>query len=1396
MACRSDLDRKFVLTRLNILDRLNRRLFSDKHAKPVRHVAIGKCDLPSALRGVRHRRDDQINFAGLERGNDAVPLGVAKLKGAAKIFRQILGHADAYAIGLVIGTTHFEGRVGHFHADDKWLRIIGILFLATRCDKEGQRETTSHSNLGKMTAAILRSKHAGNLYHFSLQEKRDSTIDRVRFILHIFRSPLRTLKPAFMRATLFSIIIVTSFSLFSSAGFSAEDHTSTQIRLASTPALSPDGRKLAFAWAGDVWVSGIRGGDAKRLTTHPSSDGAPLFSPDGETISFTSNRTGSDQVFTMPVKGGIPRQVTFHSEGSRTVDWYPDGKSILIRGQRSFGTRSSYRFYRVSLEKREAEVLLFDAEIGSDNASLSPDGQKLLFTREGGDLYRRGYRGPRSSQIWIAEKLETPNPKLTKLIARETGARSPMWKPDGSGFFYLGDHGKSGLFSLWSRDLKSGEETEITSQKEDPAILPTIARNGSAIVYRAGFDFVRVRPEAKGNAARARKLSLHATGDITDDGSVRRTLTKANNVSFSGDGLEMAFAAGGDIWIMDTELKEPVPITTTAAEEREPVMSPDGKRVLFIRDDGESADIWSVERSDAKDYWWRNREFKETRVTEDGKLKHDLVFVPGGKQISYHVGAGDLWVSDVDGKNAKRLIESWSAMQYDWSPDGKWIAYAKSDSDFNRDIWIAPADGKRKPFNLSRHPDSDSNPKWSPNGKILAFTGRRYDQETDIYYVYLSRADEEIDRRDRSLKSAVEKMSKERKQPTPPAPQKKEEPKPEPDKKPAAPKAPAAAPAKAKAEPKPSEPAKTEPKKEPAHADPKAAPANPKAAPAKPATAPAKDEAKAAPKAKPEAKPPTEVAKKPTPPAGPKLPEVKIDFGGIYERIHRISIADAREENLFWSHDSKRLAFGAKIKNVDATYYVTFPDRLTTPSTLYSKRGSLARWIPKNDTILWLVDGVPSSLSKGSLRSYSFRALQSIDREEYRRTAFRQIWRTMGDIWYDPNLNNLDWKAVGDKYAPVAAVAPNNRNFERAVAMMLGELNGSHLGFRTSSTAFGETAWRPTTGWKESTAHLGVGFDRFFKGPGIKIESVVPFGPADQNDGRLEAGDVILEIDGMKVEPKTDLTEILNGPLERMIRLRVLGVGEKEKDKGDKDKEDNERTVTIRPASYTSIRSQMHRDKIRKNRAMIDKLSGGKIGYVYVPRMHWNEFIKFEEEIYARGAGKDGLIIDVRNNGGGFTADHLLTVLTPPEHAFTVPRGGTRGYPQDRRVYATWNKPITVLCNQNSFSNAEIFSHAIKELDRGKLVGVETSGGVISTGSKTIMDVGTLRMPFRGWYRLSDGQDMELNGAKPDITIWPNAGELAKGKDRQIEKAVEVLKKDITAYQKRPQAEPVRASER
>jgi len=317
----------------------------------------------------------------------------------------------------------------------------------------------------------------------------------------------------------------------------------------------------------------------------------------------------------------------------------------------------------------------------------------------------------------------------------------------------------------------------------------------------------------------------------------------------------------------------------------------------------------------------------------------------------------------------------------------------------------------------------------------------------------------------------------------------------------------------------------------------------------------------------------------------------------------------------------------------------------------------------------------------------------------------------------------------------------------------------------------------------ERLAHLGVRFDPFYKGKGWRVQKVLDKGPADQKDHYLRKGDIVLKIDDYTIENnETNPYEVLNGEAGRTFKLQVMRAKAKKKAKPE--------TVSIRSMSYLAARLILSKDLERERREIVDQVSNNKLGYVYVQRMVWDDFIEFEEEIFARGTGKEGLIIDVRDNAGGFTADHLLTVLTPPVHAYTRSRGSGIGYPQDRLVYATWKKPIIVLCNQNSYSNAEIFSHAIKELGRGQLVGVPTAGGVISTGSVSIRDMGSLRLPFRGWYRKSDGADMEMNGAVPDHLVWPQPNDSAQGKDRQIEKAVEVLLEDIKKVSKVPELVP------
>ena len=295
---------------------------------------------------------------------------------------------------------------------------------------------------------------------------------------------------------------------------------------------------------------------------------------------------------------------------------------------------------------------------------------------------------------------------------------------------------------------------------------------------------------------------------------------------------------------------------------------------------------------------------------------------------------------------------------------------------------------------------------------------------------------------------------------------------------------------------------------------------------------------------------------------------------------------------------------------------------------------------------------------------------------------------------------------------------------------------------------------------------------------------MIPDSPATRKGSEVRAGEVVTAVDGTKVDPTTDPTLVLNGPLDRDVRLTV------------KASDGKEREVVLRPIAYAALTPLLYEKWIKDNRAAVDRLSKGTLGYLHIRGMDFPSFYRFEEELYSAGVGHEGLIIDVRENGGGSTADHLLTALTQPNHAIAVPRGGGPGYPQDRRVYATWSKPIVVLCNQNSFSNAEIFSHAVKTLKRGHLVGVPTAGGVVSTGAARIMDLGTLRLPTRGWFTVGDGEDMELHGAVPDLIVWPDPSEFARGDDAQLARGVQVLLDDVKAELARPRPKLRKATER
>ncbi|MFN0058834.1 MAG: S41 family peptidase [Planctomycetota bacterium] len=982
-----------------------------------------------------------------------------------------------------------------------------------------------------------------------------------------------------------------------------------------------------------------------------------------------------------------------------------------MRATRDHYWRDAARFFVVNRSTRSAERLLFD-DHGQDGA-VSPDGRFLAFAREDTDWFRKGYRGSQASQIWL---FEFATEEFKKLLHDDDGFRYPLWSADGRSLYYVGQ--QSGSMNLFNLDLASGKRRQLTFFENDSVLWPTISRDGSTLVFRHLFDLY-VMDLRVGGAPRL--LNLLNSGEGRTSREFRIEHSTASDVAFTSDGLEIAFISGGDLWVMDTELREPRQITDTPEEEREPQFSPQGDAILFLSDSkspdaktrGEigQCDIWRAERANRGSYWWQNERFVLSRLSDDSVIESNLSVSPSGDRIAFVRGAGELVVADLEGRELQSVVTSWNAPDYSWSPDGRWMCYSIEDNDFNSDVWITALDGSRAPFNLSTHPDNDLAPRWSSDGRLIAFTGRRSGEEVDIYYVWLQKSDADLSSRDRKIEKAVEAMEKRRK--------------------------------KLKSD--------VEGKGD--------------------AATPAADSEVADAKENGSDKERSDKA---------SAPEVVVDFDGLRERLQRISIPNSSESALFWFAERK-LGFNATIDGKRGLYSIEFPEELTPKSITVASTAS-PRWLKKAKTIGLLTSGQPAVLTDaGKLTNYAFRILQRVERPAKYRAAFDLAWRSMRDGFYDERLGNRDWDAIRQKYVDHAAAAVNHAAFGEIVQLMLGELNASHLGFRAAAESEIE---RATQAWKAVTGHLGVRLEPKHRGIGWKVRDVVHRGPAREEKSRIDAGEIISHIDGREIRFDTDPSEVLNGVLDRDIELSIIGA------------DGNPRTVSLRPMSFEQARAQLYDMFAEANANTVDRMSEGKLGYLHIRGMNMPSFLRFEEELCKIGAGKDGLVIDVRGNGGGSTADHLLTVLTQPVHAITVPRGGGPGYPQDRRVYATWHKPIVVLCNQDSFSNAEIFSHAIKALQRGKLIGVPTAGGVISTGGRGIMDLGFLRMPFRGWFVIGSGQDMELNGAVPDIVIWPTPGDLPSGKDDQLTTAVKVLMEDAADYKARPQPNLRKASER
>lgn len=421
--------------------------------------------------------------------------------------------------------------------------------------------------------------------------------------------------------------------------------------------------------------------------------------------------------------------------------------------------------------------------------------------------------------------------------------------------------------------------------------------------------------------------------------------------------------------------------------------------------------------------------------------------------------------------------------------------------------------------------------------------------------------------------------------------------------------------------------------------------------------------------------------------------------------------------------------------------------------------GGVTTLVPNKewDTLFLIVNGKPSTMNlkqnNAPVTTIDFRAEWERDIDGERKAAFAQYWRGFNAGFYDPNMHGRDWNAIRKRYEPLLASVGHPGEFSIVLNMMTGELESSHSEVSAQGTPGGPNG--------TPSAHPGFTIDWSYSGPGIKVQEVPYNAPGSYSGTKISAGEIVLQINGVDVGPNTSLfKDVLSGQNGRDMTFLVSADGNRA----------NAREVKYRAVSAGAFRSLYYDNDIEARRKMVEERSGGKLTYVHIASMGGGNLATFNREFWEYVIGKEGVIIDVRDNGGGNIADSLVDMLERRPHAYYQSRDGVATTAPGRDL----TLQMVVMHNEASYSNAEMFPSAMKSRGLATLVGVQTPGYVIWTSGFRLVDGTNARMPNSASFRL-DGSPMENLGQAPDVAVDVTRVEALAGKDPQLEKAIEVL---------------------
>ena len=850
------------------------------------------------------------------------------------------------------------------------------------------------------------------------------------------------------------------------------------------PALSPDGKTVAFSFRGHLFTVPSGGGRAVPLTFGPAHDSQPVWSPDSQSIAYASDAYGNFDVFLIPAAGGTPRRLTTHSNDEAPTGFAPDGKSVLFSAHRMDDYRNAQfpsprvmpELYRVSVEPgRAPEQILTTPALA---ARYNRAGDKIVYEDLKGyeNLWRKHHTSSVAHDIWLYDVAAHTHRKLTDFPGED---RDPVWSPDERSIYYLSE--QSGSFNVWKLALEGNPQPEqVTHFERNPVRFLSIAQDGTLCF---GYDggIYRLSPGSHDPQRLAVEIGM---GDAERQVEVLDMSDGATEMALNPDGKEVAFVVRGEVFVASTEHGVTKRITHTATQERSVSFSPDGRRLVFAGELDKSWNLYEASLTRSKEdepYFFNSTVLDIHPILENGQENFQPRYSPDGKEVGYLENRTALRVLNLDSKQTRLIMPGDRSFSYsdgdqwfDWSPDGKWfLVNFDEPARWSREAGLVAADGKGQIVNLTNNGYEDLDPHWTRDGKAMLWASNREGlhgntpndfKQGDVFAMFFTQ--KAFDRF--KLSKADFEIAK-----------------------------------------KQEDDAKKEKEK--------------------------KDEAANG------GKPKEEDAKKKEDEDKEREP-LEIDLKDIEDRTARLTLGSTEVLDWALTPDNETLIYLVEDEDGYALWQNKLRDKETKRLAEFPKakspnaRGEEFRTNlvlnKEGDTAFVLAGGHISKVGLKDAKSepVKFSAEMTVDHAAERAYLFEHVWREMAEKYYATDLHGVDWNYYKGVYGKFLPTINNNYDFAELLSELLGEINASHTG--------SGYVYHPPGA--DDTAALGVFFDEGYRGPGLKVQEIIEKGPLVVAKSKIAPGMIIEKLDGQTIEAGMDWCPLLNRKAGQPMLLSVF----------------------------------------------------------------------------------------------------------------------------------------------------------------------------------------------------------------------------------------------------------------